>query len=83
MSENDDLKARIESLERFTLKHFSHLYARVEPGEIPDTIEGMKAIYVNPTSPKEPKKKPPAPQADSAAGNMEGIYTHFTSPKAK
>ncbi len=51
---DEDLKTRVDVLESFVMKHFAHLYARVDPAEVPTTIDGMRSIYDHPTSEKKP-----------------------------
>jgi len=75
----EELQSRIDVLERFTLKHLSHLYGQVEPGKVPVTIDDMKSIYAKATE----KPKLPAAPPDAKAEGMAGIYQHHSSPKAK
>jgi hypothetical protein len=82
MSELDDLKGQVAILERFVMKHLAHLYAKVEPAEVPTTLDGMKSIYTNRTSPK-PRDVPPMPQGRKELEPMTSIYTNATSPKAR
>jgi hypothetical protein len=74
-SEFEDLKSRIDALENFSVKHFTRLYVAIEPAKVAEVTEhmrDMRAIYRNPTSPKE-GQKPPAPEGGDERTVTDGV----------
>jgi hypothetical protein len=82
MSEVEDLKARIDALESWSLKHLSHLYAVVEPAKLGEGIDSMTSIYRHPTSAKVAPKSA-VESADTKAEGFSTIYRHPMSGKQK
>jgi hypothetical protein len=79
MATDEELRTKVDAIERFVLKHFSHLYAAVEPAAIPSTIDGLRQIY----SKTKETPKPPAEPMDPKVAAMAEIYKHRTSKPKK